>query len=93
MFDKPTYEELEQKVRELEKAESERRLEEHYRALSAEVLLILNESADFESSIKRVLAAVRHTTGCDKAAGQSRPRPGRAGLDPSCHQCAGSHRA
>ncbi len=65
MFHKPTFEELERKVRELEKAESERRLEELYRALSAEVLLILNESADFESSIKRVLAAVRQTTGCD----------------------------
>lgn len=65
MFDKPTYEELEQRVRELEKAESECGLEELYRALSAEVLLILNESADFESSIKRVLAGVKQTTGCD----------------------------
>ena len=65
MTDKPTYEELEQKVRELEKAETERGLADLYGALSAEVLLILNESADFKSSIKRVLAAVRQTTGCD----------------------------
>lgn len=67
MTDKPTYEELERRVLELERAESERKLEGLYRSLSNEVLLILNEPEDFESSIRRVLEAVKETTGCDAA--------------------------
>ncbi len=65
MPEKPTYEELEKRIVEIEKAEAEHKLAEQYWRLSNEVLMILNEAADFKDSIQRVLEAVKQTTGCD----------------------------
>lgn len=44
---------------------SERKQAELYQRLSVEVLAILNESSDFQGSIRRVLATVKQATGCD----------------------------
>ena len=44
---------------------TERKQAEHYRILSAQVLEILNESDDFQESIRKILAALKDTTGYD----------------------------
>lgn len=44
---------------------TDRKQAERYRGLSTEVLAILNESADYQDSIRRILSAIKEATGHD----------------------------
>lgn len=63
MAEKPTYEELEKRVRELEQAKPIQA--RTYKNLYVNVLSILNEGDDFRISIKHIIEVVKQYTGCD----------------------------
>jgi PAS domain S-box-containing protein len=65
MPQKPTYEELEARVQELERAETARKSLELEQAMFLEVLQLINETETLEELLSAVLNRLKHWSGCE----------------------------
>ncbi|MBI4772685.1 MAG: PAS domain-containing protein [Deltaproteobacteria bacterium] len=68
MLKKPTYEELEKRVQELESAELERGLIEKEHLMVLEVLQLINETERLDDLLGSILHRLKHWSGCEAVA-------------------------
>ncbi|MEJ2039168.1 MAG: PAS domain S-box protein, partial [Desulfosarcinaceae bacterium] len=65
MFKKPTYEELEIRVQELEQAESARKRTENEQLILLEILQLISTTESLDDLLGAVLAKLQHWSGCE----------------------------
>jgi hypothetical protein len=65
MPQKPTYEELEARVREFERAESGRKRIEQEQQMFLEVLQLINGTESLEDLLGAILGRLKHWSGCE----------------------------
>jgi len=68
MDKKPTYEELERRIQELEKTESERKLMEQWKTLNIRILDTINRSETWKDCIEEVLGEIKQFAGFEAVA-------------------------